>query len=118
MLHLSTLELVADNGGWSASHLGLLIQQVTTVPCPAQLTRRFLYSLVPSETIPAQMLVQLALWGLGDYSLSRDCVVLPTLKLLTLCLQYDCVTDEQELSCLYELFFSLLSRDKLTITVA
>jgi len=118
LLHLSTLELVADNGGWSASHLGLLIQQVTTVPCPAQLTRRLLYSLVPSETIPSQMLVQLALWGLGDYSLSRDCVVLPTLKLLTLCLQYDCVTDKQELSCLYELFLSLLSRDKLTNNVA
>ena len=94
-MHLSTLELVSDNGGWSAPHLGLIIQQVTSVPCPAQLTRKLLYSLVPAETIPSRMLVQLVMWGLGDSSLSRDCVVLPTLKLLTLCLQYDCVTDKQ-----------------------
>jgi len=118
LLHLSTIELVSDNGGWSPTQLGLLIQQVTSVPCPAQLTRRLLYSMVPSDTVPAQMLVQLSLWGLGDTSLSRDCVILPTLKLVTLCLQYDCVTDKQELASLYELFLSLLARDKLTNTVA
>jgi len=118
LLHLSTLELVADHCGWSPAQLGLLVQQITSVPCPAQLTRRFLYSLVPSETVPARMLVQLALWGLADSSLSRDCVTLPTLKVLALCLQYDCVTDKQDLVSMYELFLSLLSRDKLTNTVA
>jgi len=119
LLHIANIELVADNGGWSEPHLGLLIQQITTVPCPAQLTRRILSSLVPSETISAKMLVQLAMWGLGDSSsLSRDCVIIPTLKVITLCLQYDCVTDKKALDCLYELFIALLARDKLTNTVA
>ena len=81
-------------------------------------TRRLLYSGAPSDTVTAQMLVQLSLWGLGDTSLSRDCVVLPPLKLATLCLQYDCVTDKQEVVSLYELFLSLLARDNLTNTVA
>jgi len=119
LLHISNIELVADNGGWSEPHLGLLIQQITTVPCPAQLTRRILSSLVPSETIPAKMLVQLAMWGLGDSSSrSRDCVIIPTLKVITLCLQYDCITEKKDLDCLYELFIALLARDKLTNTVA
>ena len=56
LVHLSTLELVSDNVGWSAPHLGLIIQQVTSVPCPAQLIRKLLYSLVPAETFPSSML--------------------------------------------------------------
>eukprot|EP00092_Neocalanus_flemingeri_P014926 GFUD01016120.1.p1 GENE.GFUD01016120.1~~GFUD01016120.1.p1 ORF type:complete len:933 (+),score=344.21 GFUD01016120.1:134-2932(+) len=118
LLHLSTIELVSDNGGLSPPQLELLIQQVTSVPCPATLARRLLYSLVPSHTVSAQMLLQLSLWGLGDSSLSRDYVVLPTIKLVTLCLQYDCVTDKQELESIYELYLSHLARDKLTNSVA
>jgi len=118
LLHLNTIELVADNGGWSSAHLGLLIQQLTTLPCTALLSRKILFSLVPSETVPARMLVQLAMWGLGNPSLSKEYVVLPTLKVISLCLQYDCVTEKKELDCLYELFISLLARDKLTNPVA
>jgi len=118
LIHLNTIEAVADNGGWAVEHLDLLIQQLTSVPSPAQISRRIVYSLVPSINIPAHLLVRLALWGLGSSKLSRDCVVLPVLKLISLSLQYDCVTNKQELLCLYELFLSYLSKEKLTNTVA
>ena len=110
LIHLNTIEAVADNGGWAVEHLDLLIQQLTSVPSPAQISRRIVYSLVPSINIPAHLLVRLALWGLGSSKLSRDCVVLPVLKLISLSLQYDYVTNKQELLCLYELFYLIFQK--------
>ena len=42
----------------------------------------------------------------------------PVLRLASLCLQYECVEDKQELTGLYELYLSLITKDKLTNHVA
>ena len=85
---------------------------------PAQLLRRLLSCLVPASTLPGWFdlpfpalfpaatstyslilssylgvtLASLCTWALGSHQ-SKDCVTLPTIRLATLCLQYDCVTD-------------------------
>ena len=82
---------------------------------PAVLARRILSSLIPSSSISGSTLANLAVWSLGDLaSLSRDCVVIPVLRLLVLCVEYDCLTSSTELHSLYELLMSLLQRDKIS----
>ena len=116
--HLENLELVADNGGWSAGRIEQLLGCARRAAWPAQLLRRLLCCLVPRDAVAAPQLAALATWALGDPRLSRDCVVLPTLRLISLSLQYDCLTERASLSGLYELFLAVLPREKLTPVVA
>lgn len=116
--HLENLELVADNGGWSAARLEQLLGCARRAAWPAQLLRRLLCCLVPRDAVAAPQLAALATWALGDPKLSRDCVVLPALRLTSLALQYDCLTERAGLSGLYELFLAVLPREKLTPVVA
>ena len=118
LLHVANIEVVADNGGLSLDQFGLIVEQLSTLPCPALLARRLLNLLVPASSIPANILVDLALWALGNKKHGLDHIVLPVIRVISLCLQYNSVRDKQELVNIYELFLSLLSRDKLTTSVA
>ena len=62
--------------------------------------------------------MDLALWALGSKKHSQDYIVLPVLRVISLCLQYNSVRDKQELVNIYEVFLTFLSRDKLTSSVA
>ena len=73
---------------------------------------------MPASSIPANILVDLALWALGNKKHGLDHIVLPVIRVISLCLQYNSVRDKQELANIYEVFFSLLSKDKLTSSVA
>ena len=116
--HLENLELMADNGGWPCGQLQRLLQSVRKIILPANLVRRLLSSLVPKDAVSGHDLAKLCIWALGNSAFSMDCVMLPTLRLVGLCLHYDCCTDLRPLASLYELFFGLLSKDKLTGVVA
>jgi hypothetical protein len=114
LLHLENLELVADNGGWAQGPLEQLLASLRTVTWPAQLARKLLNCLVPRGLVSGRALSGLCLWALGTRGLSADCVLLPALRLTSLCLQYDCVADRQPLHALYELFLGRLGQAKLT----
>ena len=116
--HLATLELVADNGGLTSRQLCLLLRALRSSSWPAQLARRLLYSLVPGDLVPGLELAALCLWALGAATLSRECVVLPALRLTCLCLQYDCVDDRRPVSALYEMFIKLLCKEKVGVVAA
>ena len=118
LLHISNIEVVADNGGLSLDQFGLIVEQVSTLSCSAILARKLLHLLVPASSIPANILVDLALWALGNKKHGLDHIVLPVIRVISLCLQYNSVRDKQELANIYEVFFSLLSKDKLTSSVA
>ena len=118
LCHLANIEVVADNGGLSVDQFGLVVEQLSALSCSALLTRRLIHLLVPATTIPASTLVDLALWALGNPKHGKDHVVLPVIRVITLCLQYDSVQDKQEIAVIYEVFLSCLRRDKLTCAVA
>ena len=118
LCHIDTIGTLADNGGLSVDQFGLVVEQLTKLQCPPMLARRLINTLTPASSIPASILVDLVLWGLGDRKLSETTIVLPLLRVVSLCLQYDCVEDKQELEGLYEVFIALLARDKLTSAVA
>ena len=114
--HISLIGVLADNGGLSSDQFGLIVHQLTRLKCSATLARKMIHLLVPSDRIPASHLVDLTLWGLCHASV--DCVIIPVIKVNTLCLQYECVQDKQELAGLYELFLSQLGKDKRTGPIA
>lgn len=114
--HISLIGVLADNRGLSTEQFGLIVQQLTRLKCSATLARKLIHLLVPSDHIPASTLVDLTLWGLGHSSV--DCVTIPVIRVNTLCLQYECVQDKQELVGLYELFMSQLGKDKRTGYIA
>ena len=91
---------------------GLIVEQLSSLSCPAILTRRLINLLVPATSIPSSTLVDLALWALGNPKHGKDHVLLPVLRVITLCLQYDSVQDKQEIAVIYEAFLSCLNRDK------
>ena len=102
--------------GLSVDQFGLIVEQLTRLQCSAPLARKLIHLLVPAQPVPASILVDLSLWGLSHPSV--DCVCVPVLRLVSLCLQYECVEDKQELTGLYELYLSLITKDKLTNHVA
>ena len=116
--NLANIELVADNGGLSHDQFGLIVEQLSSLSCPAMLARRLINTLVPASSLPASTLINLALWALGDTKHAKDHVVLPVIRVISLCLQYDSVQEKQELAAIYEVFLSFLSRDKMTCAVA
>ena len=118
LCHLANIEVVADNGGLSLDQFGLIVEQLSALSCSAFLARKLLNLLVPTSSIPANILVDLALWALGNKKHGVDHIVLPVIRVISLCLQYNSVRDKQELASIYEVFFSLLSREKLTSSVA
>ena len=118
LLHIANIEVVADNGGLSLDQFGLIVEQLSVLSCSAVLARKLLNLLVPASSIPANILVDLALWALGSKKHSQDYIVLPVLRVISLCLQYNSVRDKQELVNIYEVFLTFLSRDKLTSSVA
>ena len=116
--HIATIDAVASNDGLTQDQLGLVTEQVTSLPGTAPLKRKLLHTLIPATSVSAEIIEMLCLWALGDQKLSEDCLVLPALRVTRLCLQYDCVEDKRNLLPLYEVFLSLLGRDKLTAEVA
>ena len=95
--NLANIELVANNGGLSHDQFGLIVEQLSTLSCPAMLARRLINTLVPASSLPASTLINLALWALGDTKHAKDHVVLPVIRVISLCLQYDSVQEKQEL---------------------
>ena len=118
LCHLANLEIVADNGGLNVDQFGLIVEQLSTLSCSAFLSRKLINLLVPATSLPVNILLDLALWALGNPKHGKDHVILPVLRVITLCLQYDSVQEKQELASIYEVFLSFLPQDKLTCVVA
>ena len=108
--NLANIELVANNGGLSHDQFGLIVEQLSTLSCPAMLARRLINMLVPAS---ASTLINLALWALGDTKHAKDHVVLAVIRVISLCLQYDSVQEKQELAAIYEVFLSFYILDHL-----
>ena len=66
LLHIANIEVVADNGGLSLDQFGLIVEQLSVLSCSAVLARKLLNLLVPASSIPANILVDLALLALGN----------------------------------------------------
>ena len=75
-----TIDALAETEGLSPGQLGLLVEQLTSLPCPANLARKLLNCLVPADTVLASTLACLALWLAGDSSLSADRILLPSVS--------------------------------------
>jgi len=118
LCHVANIEVVADNGGLSVDQFGLIVEQLSALSSPAVLTRKLINLLVPAYSLPANILLDLVLWALGNPKHGKDHIILPVLRVLGLCLQYDSVEDKQELATIYEVLLSFLPQDKLTCAVA
>jgi len=114
-LHLQNIETQSDNGGFSSSQLDRLVDVAVGKDWPAILARKLLSCLIPSSSFSGPTLSSLAIWSLCDLTtFSRDCVHIPVLRLLVLCVEYDCLSSRKELHSLYELFLSLIKKDKIS----
>lgn len=118
LIHIGTIDALAETEGLSPDQLGLLVEQLTSLPCPANLARKLLNCLVPADTVPASTLACLALWLAGDSSLSADRILLPALRVISFSLQYDAVSDKEEITNIYDMFLDILGREKLSKVVA
>lgn len=113
--HLQNIETQSDNGGFSPGQLDRLVGVAVGKAWPATLARKLLSCLIPSSSFSGSSLASLAIWSLGDLTaFSRDCIHIPVLRILMLCVEYDCLSSKNELHSLYELFLSLIKKDKIS----